>query len=411
MPVMAFRGSSRRVPRRSFLGGSLAAVAATVLPGGAFAAGSDRIRIGLVGCGGRGTGAAIQAAAADPGVVIAALGDLFADQVAATATILGTALGRRFTCTADRCFAAADAGQRVIASDIDAVILATPPHLRPGHVVAAVRAGRHVFCETPTAIDATGVRTILAAADEAERRGLSFVSGFHSRHHAPTVATIGRILDGRIGRPIRGVALSHIGPPWQRAPHPGSPASEVVQRNWISHEQFSGGGFVEHHVHAIDRCIWAFGDEAPATAVAIPAPTALPMPTNSPAAATIDYRFADGRSLEACLVRREGIEMRIEESLEATAGRADLHRRTVVGRDAWRADGDSAGGHAACIASLIRALRSASRVDDSRPACRSTMIAVMGRLAAETRETVAWKDLWPGTAGASPLRPIQCDAV
>ena len=411
MPGLASRGSVRRVHRRSFLGGSLAAIAATGLPGGAFAGGGDRIRIGLVGCGGRGTGAAIQAAAADPGVVITALGDLFADQVEATSAILRDVLGQRFACDAERCFAAADSGLQVIASDVDVVILATPPHLRPGHVAAAVRAGRHVFCETPTAVDAAGVRMILATAAEARHRGLSFVSGFHSRHHPPTVATIGRILDGRIGRPLRGVAIGHVGLPWRRPPRPGSPPAEVIERNWISAERLSGGGFVEHHVHAIDRCIWAFGDEAPATAVAIPAPAALPARPNVSEAKRIHYRFADGRALEACLVRREGIDLRIEESLEATAGRADLRGRTVVGRDAWQADGDSSGGHAACIASLIQALRSAGRIDDLETACRSTMIAVMGRTAAETHGTVAWQDLWTSPADVLPLRPIQCEGV
>ena len=411
MPAMASRGSSPRLSRRAFVGGSLAAAAATALPGGAFAAGTDRIRIGLVGCGGRGTGAALQAAAADPGVVITSLGDLFADQIASTSAILRAALGLRFDCPAGQRFASADAGLQVIGADVDAVILATPPHLRPGHVVAAVHAGRHVFCETPTAVDAAGVRTILAVAGEARRRGLSFVSGFHSRHHAPTVATITRILDGAIGRPLRGVAISHIGLPWQRRPQAGSTLAEAVQRNWISDDRLSGGGFVEHHVHAIDRGIWALGDEAPATATAVHAPSFLPALPLASAAATIHYRFDDGRSLEACLVRREGIDMRIEESLEASAGRADLRDHTVVGRDEWRAAGSPAGGHAVCIASLIRAMRSAGRVEDLEAACRSTMIAVMGRMAAETSGPVAWRDLWPHVTSSSPLRPLQCDAV
>jgi myo-inositol 2-dehydrogenase/D-chiro-inositol 1-dehydrogenase len=421
MPVMASRGPFRRVNRRSFLGGSLAAVAASAVPGGAFAAGSDRVRIGLVGCGGRGTGAALQAATADPGVVITALGDLFSDQVDATTAMLSASLGRRFDCPAERRFAAADAGLRVIASDVDAVILATPPYLRPGHVVAAVQAGRHVFCETPTAVDAAGVRTMLAVADLARTRGLSFVSGFHSRHHAPTVATITRILEGEIGRPLRGVAISHIGLPWRREPQPGSTPAETVQRNWITDDRLSGGGFVEHHVHAIDRAIWALGDDAPTAATAVHAEAFLPPAVATPTTATIHYRFADGRSLEACLVRREDIEMRIEESLEATAGRADLRQHTLVGNilrdparsgsDGRHGDGQVASGHAAGVASLVRALRSGRRVDDLETACRSTMIAVMGRMASESRDEVSWHDLWPRVTESSPLRPLQCSRV
>ena len=103
--------------------------------------------------------------------------------------------------------------------------------------------------------------------------------------------------------------------------------------------------------------------------------------------------------------------MRIEESLEASAGRADLRDHTVVGRDEWRAAGSPTVGHAVCIASLIRAVRSASRVDDLEAACRSTMIAVMGRMAAVAPGPVAWRDIWPHATSSSPLRPLQCAAV
>lgn len=394
MTLTSRSSAASPVSRRSFLEGSVAVAAAAALPGGAFAAGSDRIRIGLVGCGGRGVGAAAQAVAADEGVVVAALGDTFADQLTSAATALSASCGSRFAPAG--LFHGPDAAEFVIAADLDAVILATPPAFRPAEIARAVEAGRHTYAEAPLGVDAAGVRVAAAAVEAGRRRGLSLASGLQSRHLPGVCATVAAVAAGHIGRPLRGTAIHHLGLPWMRPVQPGWSADEARLRNWIDDEQFSGGHFLDDLVHALDRCSWALGEPTPLEATAVIPPAPLPSPAARGTAATVRIAFADGSTLEAGVVRREGIEDRIEEVIEGSRGRADLRRGTVAGVPVPAA-GVVAGGHAACMASFIASLRGGPARADLATACRSTMLAVMAQTAVTTGTPVAWHDLWQTT--------------
>jgi len=399
--------SATTVNRRSFLEGSVALAAATAIPGGAFAAGSDRIRVGLVGCGGRGVGAALQAIAADAGVVIAALGDRFADQLDAAAATLAAAGCGRF---ASGLFHGERAAEFVIGSEIDAVILATPPCFRPAEIAAAVRAGRHVYAEAPVGIDAVGVRFAAAAVEEGQRRGLSLASGLPSRHHAPTRSTVAAVASGSIGRPLRAVAIHHLGLPWVRPRQLGWSAEEAASRNWIGDERLSGGAFLEHLVQAVDRCSWALGEPTPLMATAIPAAVALPRPLHRGIEAAARISFAGGTTLEVGIIRREGIEDRVEEAVLGSRGDADL-RRCMIGGEAFAGAPGDAGGHATCMASFIESLKGGLHREDLAAACRSTMLAVMARSAAASGAPVAWHDLWRPSSAPLPSRPLQSSMV
>lgn len=400
--------STHRVSRRAFLEGSVA-VAAAAIPGGAFAAGSDSIRIGLVGCGGRGVGAAVQAVAAHPGVVIAAVGDLFADQLDAARATLSATCGNRFSPRG--LFHGAQAAELVIASEVDAVILATPPCFRPAEIAAAVRAGRHVYAEAPVGVDAMGVRFAAAAADDGIRRRLSLASGLQSRHHAPLRSTVAAVASGRIGRPLRAVAIHHVGLPWVRPLQPGWSAEDAAVRNWIGVDRLSGGGFLQHLVHAIDRCSWALGEPTPLSATAIPEAIALPQPLHRGIEAAVRIAFVDGTSLEAGIVRREGIEDHVAEAIQGSHGTADLRRCTVAKDAALASPTGEASGHAACMAAFIDSLRSKPPRTDLAAACRSTMLAVMARSAATDGGTVSWHDLWRPSSAPLPSGPVQSSMV
>ena len=399
--------SATNVSRRSFLEGSVALAAATAIPGGAFAAGSDRIKIGVVGCGGRGVGAALQAVAADASVVIAALGDRFADQLDAAAATLAAAGDGRF---AGRLFHGERAAEFVIESDVDAVILATPPCYRPAEIAAAVRAGRHVYAEAPVGIDAAGVRCAAAGVEDGRRRGLSLASGLQSRHHSPTRSVVAAIAAGGIGQPLRAVAIQHIGLPWVRPHQKGWSAEDAAVRNWIGDERLSGGVFLEHLVHAVDRCSWALGEPTPLMATAIPTTIALPQPLDRRMAAAARIAFAGGATLEIDVIRREGIEDRVEETLYGRRGNADLRRCTIPGQAFAAAAGD-AGGHATCMASFIKSLKGGPHRDDLATACRSTMLAVMAQSAAAGGAPVAWQDLWRPSSAPPPSQPVQSSLV
>lgn len=381
---MTFLSPERRLGRRPFLGAALGAagtLASLRRAGGGFVSGSDRIRIGLIGCGGRGTGAAIQATTADRGAVIVALGDPFPDQVWSAAELL--AADGRLDCPAERRFSGPAAWLQVIQADVDAVILAAPPWSRPDHVAAAVRAGRHVYCEKPAAIDAAGVAAVVAACSQARTSGLSFVSGLCLRREAATLETVRRIRDGGVGRPLRAAVHARLGLPWRRPPQREWTAADGDARNWISHDSLSGGHFVAHHIDAIDRAIWALGDDWPVAAV--------PLASDVGAGGTaVRFLYDDGRSIDASIDRREHGPRWIEERLTGTAGTADL-RRHVVGGRARR--GSAANPHLACAAAFVASLRNGLPAADGDVLCRSTLTAVLGRTAAAAGRRVDRREL------------------
>jgi len=397
--------------RRSFLGGTAAAscAAAGTLPaGGLFAAGDQRLRVGLVGCGGRGTGAALQAIEADPAVSLVALGDVFADQVASSAEVLSRRAGNRFDCPPTRCFVGPEAYRSVIDSGVDLVLLAAPPHVRPLHLEAAVAAGKHVYCEKPVAIDVAGVARAAAAAARSRAAGLALVSGFCFRHDPRMAEMVARIHDGAIGRPRMVQAHAAIGLPWRKPVESGREPGAWPLANWISFARFSGGHFVEHHVQAIDRAAWILGDMPPVFAEPIDVNTMVPHRCpdqqstgaigDCAASTAVRYTFADGQTIEASIDRREQSRDWAVETVIGSAGRCDLVRGTMAGRQHWAAEpAPVPGRYRATMETLVRGVLSGRVAHDGVHLCRSTLMAVMGRMASEAGRPVAWSGL-PGSS-------------
>ena len=410
------------VSRRSLLAGASTLPAAWLASAGlsegslaAEGAGRSTLRVGLIGCGGRGTGAAIQTAIADPAVRVVALADLFDDQVASSARLLAQALGDRFEASRERRYVGPGADLDLIGSGVDVVILAGPPSTRPAHLEAAVAAGLHVWCETPAAIDPAGLARFAAALASAEAKGLVVASGLCSRFSLPTVSTMERVLDGAVGK-IRSIALHDDGNlPWWKPLPATATAHEQLERNWISYAGRSGGHFVEHHIHALDRGLWLLGNDEP---VAVEQVGALEAPAaghggDVPAAVRVRYRFASGVVLEASC-RRSATPRGSVETVVGSRGRADLLAGTVeeAGQALWQADrcrpGEAGGMYQAGIDAFIRSIRSGvAEVDrtgtgttlSGRRLLRATGLAVMGRMAAEGR-SIAWKGLVSPSARA-----------
>ena len=395
--------------RRSFLGGTLAASCAftgTLPAGGLFAGGEQRLRVGLVGCGGRGTGAAIQALQADPAVRVVAIGDMFADQVTSAAEVLGHA-GEQFDCPPTQRFVGEDAYRQVIDSGVDVVLLAAPPHVRPLHLEAAVAAGKHVYCEKPVATDAAGIVRAAAAAARSRAAGLALVSGFCFRRDDRMVEMVTRIHEGAIGRPRLVQAHAAIGLPWRKAVGSGRESGEWPLRNWISFTRFSGGHFVDQHVQAIDRAAWIMGDLPPLLAESMAASRAHHNEATGAigdcaAATAVRYTYADGRTIEASIDRRERAGDRIVEIVTGSAGSCDLVncnlvRGTIAGRPGWTTVPPAGPGRfSATMTALVGGILSARVAHDGDTMCRSTLMAVMGRVAAETGRPVSWSELSAG---------------
>ena len=218
------------------------------MPGGA--ASSDVIRVGLVGCGGRGTGAARDCMRASDGIRIVALGDLFPDRLASCranlAKVVASApdLAPKYGVTDDTCFTGFDAYQKVIDSGVDLVMFATPPGFRPLHLAAAVAAGKHVFIEKPAGVDPTGVRSVLASAEVARQKGLAIVAGTQRRHDLGYRATIDRVKGGAIGEVLAGQVYWNQGGLWMNARKPEWTDTEWQLRNWLYFTWLSGDHIV-----------------------------------------------------------------------------------------------------------------------------------------------------------------------
>lgn len=385
MPPSKPQPSLRQHPsRREFLAASAAGVAAGASASPVRAGMGDTvIRLGIVGCGGRGTGAALQAAAADPAVRIVALGDVFADQLDTAAHVLARDASAQFSCPATARFVGTDSHRRVLDAGVDAVVIAAPPYLRPLHVEAAVAAGVHVFCETPAAIDPAGAARVAHALAMARAAGLTVASGLHSRRDPSLASLVADVRAGGIGRPVSVVVHATWDGPWKVAAEASWAVAEERLRNWVSHGALSGGPFVERHVHAIDRALWVLGDRAPAVAEPLPA--------------------ADGRDVAVCYRFDDGAELRASHG-PTVRGSAATHEAVVGTRGArdlsLPADGRR---YQATMDAFLRGIRGASALDDAEILVRGSLVAIMGRLAVARGRAVHWPEMLAATPPLSQL--------
>jgi predicted dehydrogenase len=376
------------------------------------ARGSDRIRVGLIGCGGRGTGAALQAMAADPGVVLYAVGDAFADRVESCIKHLEGELQQpqeegkqshrgvpeQLEVPPERRFSGFDAYQRVIES-CDVVLLATPPHFRPLHLRAAVEAGKHVFCEKPVAVDAPGVRSVLDTAAMAASRGLTLVSGFCWRYSARERETIAQVHGGAIG-PLRAVYTTYNATGWPdpRKRQEGWSDMEFQLRDWHYFTWLSGDHIVEQACHSIDKIAWAMNGALPVRCTAVGGRQSRPdVPETGHVydhfAATFDY--ADGaKAFHMCrhfpetpfdnsdyIMGAEGV-CRID-------GWAKVHE--ITRPRAWKCELPGNNMYQQEHDELFAAVRSGNPINDGVWMAHSTLMAIMARMAAYTGQSVTWE--------------------
>jgi predicted dehydrogenase len=262
--------------RRDFLRSSSASAAALAFPSLLHAENSaDRIRIGVIGCGGRGSGAVDNALSVDPGVQLVAMADVFPERVEHSHHMLASKYSgssERVNVPKERRFAGLDAYKQLLATDVDCVLLTTPPGFRPLHFAAAVEAGKHIFCEKPMATDAVGVRTVLEAARKAKEKRLSVVAGFCWRYNGSRRLMFEKIHSGVIGE-VRGLYHTYLSGPVRpllpESRRPGMSDLEWQLRNWMNFVWLSGDGLVEQACHSIDKMMWAMKDVPPLACTAV----------------------------------------------------------------------------------------------------------------------------------------------
>jgi myo-inositol 2-dehydrogenase / D-chiro-inositol 1-dehydrogenase len=262
------------VARRDFVKvaaavGATSSIAGLAMPVWGATPAGDRLKVGLVGCGGRGTGAANQAINADPGVMLWAMGDVYEDRLKNSYNGLKNEHGTRVMVDQERQFVGFDAIDKVLESGVDVVILATPPGFRPDHLEKAVTAKKHVFCEKPMATDMPGLRRVMETAKKAKSQGTQLMSGFCWRYSMPERAMYGEINDGALGEIESIHSTYHTGPLGTLARTPEMTDMDFQLRNWQHQNWLSGDIIAEQAVHSIDKMNWAMGNKPPVKATAL----------------------------------------------------------------------------------------------------------------------------------------------
>ncbi len=393
--------SDERRTRRDFIrGGAAAGGAALVValrPPAVHAAGSDEIRIGLVGCGGRGRGAAADAVKSSPGVRVVAIGDAFADRVSEARERLKE-LGDAGAVPDQRAFVGLDAYERVIAApEVNYVILATPPGFRPLHLAAAVAAGKHVFTEKPVAVDGPGIRSVLASGEAARAKGLAVGAGTQRRHQQGYVEALARVRDGAIGEIVSARAYWNQGALWTKPRQPGWSDVEWQMRNWLYFTWLSGDHIVEQHVHNLDVVNWAMGAH-PVRAMGMGGRQSRISPEYGCCFDhfAVDYEYANGAHMLSMCRQIPDCANRVAETIVGTKGSCELdsgaRRYEITGGGAYRFSGAETNPYVQEHTDLIASIRSGKPLNEVQAVAESTLTAIMGRLSAYTGKAVTWDE-------------------
>ncbi len=394
------RRSTDNGTRRSFLktsataalGGALAANLS--IARSAHAAGSDVLKLGLIGCGGRGTGAAAQALAADPHVQLTAMGDAFPDRVQSSLENLRKMFSEKIAVADDHCFVGFDAYKNVLDSGVDVVVLATPPHFRPAHLQAAVAAGKHVFAEKPVAVDAPGVRSVIATCEEAKSKGLSIVSGLCYRYDLAKRETIKRVHDGAVGDVVALNVNYNTGPLWMHPRKEGWSDMEWQLRNWFYFTWLSGDHNVEQHVHSLDKGAWVMHDEPPVKAWGMGGRQVRTQPEYGHIYDhhAVVYEYASGVKLFSFCRQQAGCSVDVSDYVLGTKGTADLMKHTIKSAgENWRYRGEAPNMYQQEHDELFAAIRSGNPINNGEYMSRSTMMAILGRMCTYTGQTITWE--------------------
>lgn len=355
------------------------------------------LKVGVIGCGGRGSGAASQALSADPDVILTAMADVFEDRVNQSHESLIKAFPERVQVPAANRFTGFEGYQKVIDSDVDVVLLTAPPYFRPQHIESAIRAGKHVFTEKPMAVDAPGLRRVLEASRAAKEKNLSVVSGFCWRYHTPKRVTFQKVLDGSVGDVLTVYNTYNTGALWLRDVQPGWSEMRKKMRNWLYYNWISGDHIVEQAIHSIDMMSWAFGDAVPVSATGTGGRQSRIEPEygNIFDHFAIVYEYANGAKGFHFSRQQKNCSNSYAVEILGSKGRCMVDcirdRHSIEGAEKWQYRGESNDMYQQEHDELFASIRSGNIMNDGEWMCRSTMLAIMGRMVAYTGQTITYE--------------------
>jgi predicted dehydrogenase len=384
--------------RREFIKTTATLAAALPLASSVCAGGADTLRVGLIGCGGRGTGAAAQALHADKNVKLVAMGDAFEDRLQGSLETLrgDEKLAGKVDVKPANCFVGFDAYKHVIAAS-DVVVLTTPPHFRPIHLKAAIDAGKHVFAEKPCAVDAPGVRSVLETCAEARKKNLSVVSGLCLRSYYCFRETVKRLHDGAVGDVHTLLANDYRSGRWSKARKPDWSDMTYHMRNWYNFTWLSGDFNVEQHVHFLDVCSWVMKDEYPEKAIGMGGRQVLTGPEYGHIYDhfSVVYEYKNGARLFSNCRQQPRCKGDMSAHVVGSSGRATLIEgkggQTIRGaggqwsynqplNDLYQTEHDE----------MFAAIRAGKTINNGDYMAKSTLLAIMGRMAAYTGKEITW---------------------
>jgi myo-inositol 2-dehydrogenase/D-chiro-inositol 1-dehydrogenase len=403
--------SMNNVSRREFVkaASAVTAIGATTLPIWAVQEKRDPIKIGFIGCGGRGTGAANQAMNANKNAVLWAMGDAFEDRLESSQSALKDEQGQRAEVPKERQFVGFDAYQKVIDSGVDMVILTTPPHFRPVHIAAAVKAKKHVFCEKPMAVDGTGVRSVMDSAKLAKENDTNLMSGFCWRYSHPLRATFEQLHNGAIGNVESYFATYYAAPLWTKPRKESWSDMEWQMRNWVHFDWLSGDHIVEQACHSIDKINWAFKNVAPISATAV---GGRQMHEGDDRGNVYDhfgvvFEFADGRRAHLHCRQMPFCYNDNNDFITGATGTCVVNGWTgapaFTGSSDWTYQGANPNMYQVEHNELQAAIRGDTpTINDGDFMAQSTLMAILGREAAYTGQKVSYADMLASTTRLGP---------
>ncbi len=392
--------------RRTFLkqstmavaGGALAAEGAAALPrmfSRVPAMGGAEIRVALVGCGGRSRGAAADALSTAGPVKLVAMADAFRDQLDSALEVVTKQVGDRVDVPEERRFVGFDAYQKAIASDVDLVILATPPGFRPVHFEHAVAQGKHVFMEKPVAVDGPGIRTVLAAAAEAKAQDLKVGVGLQRHHSAKYIETIRRIQDGAIGDLVLLRAYWNGAGVWVRPRKPAMTEMEYQMRNWYYFNWLCGDHITEQHIHNLDVANWV-ANGYPVSAQGQGGRQVRTGIDNGEIYDhhMVEYTYENGTTLLSQCRHMPNTWSSVSEHAHGTAGSANIGAGRIepARGEAWRFRDEDPNAYQVEHDDLFRAIREGAPYNEAEYGAKSTLTSILGRMATYSGKVVKWDE-------------------
>jgi predicted dehydrogenase len=386
-------GTASKGSRRGFLKSSAALAALSGLPN-AHAAGSDTIKIGLIGCGGRGTEAAINAMNAGRDVRLVAMADIFRERLDASRERVKKTKPEQVEVSDERCFIGFDAYQKVIEC-VDVVLITPASHFNPPILQAAVAAGKHVFCEKPHGIDVPGLKMEMAAAAEAKTKGLSLVSGLCWRYDPGVRETMKSVLDGAIGE-IVAIQENYVSQPYiVRERRPGQSEMEYQFWNWYHFNWLSGDQTAQQLVHSLDKASWALGDRPPLRAWGMGGRQTCVEPQYGDQFDhhAVVFEYANGVRVYGFTRDQQGCYSDTSDFLIGTKGRCDVLKHTITGETNWTYDGPRANMYDVEHAELFDAIRRGKPINNGNYMCISSALGILAQIACYTGGMVTWDEM------------------